>query len=409
MPKISAAKGIIINDSRGEKTIEVALLSGDIEGKASIPSGKSRGKMEAKTVPVERALENLDRFMRAASGRTFDSMREIDNFLIELDGTEDKRNLGANLTLAVSIAFSRLLSKEKGIPLHELLRNESAVAAPSFPRLFINIINGGLHVNASLNPLPFQEQLIIPKTSSPEGALKSAFSFIESLKGVLSPRGEGDRFGDEGGFVVSGLNPELGLELLDETRRIHDGEVDFGIDAASSSLWNGKDKVYEWRESRWNGDELLEVYKWISERYNLLSIEDPFDEEREEEWRKLMRWLGEKNSGLWVIGDDLTVTSAKKIREMAKVGAANGVIIKPNQRGTVSETIAAADLARQFGWKIIVSHRSGETDDDFIADLAYGIGADGLKAGSPLQQERLVKYKRLIQIEKSLKNESKLE
>ncbi|MCL5007012.1 MAG: hypothetical protein M1153_02645 [Patescibacteria group bacterium] len=403
MPKLSAAKGRIINDSRGEKTIEVTVFSGNAEVKASVPSGKSRGKREAKSIAPENALQNLDKITRAASGRDFETLREFDEFLSAIDGTPDKRNLGANATLAMSMCFARLLAGERGIPLYELLRRESATATPSFPRLFVNLINGGLHVDQSLNPLPFQEYLVVPQTSSPEEALQSTFSFIESLRGVLASRGSGEKFGDEGGFVVSGINPELGLEILDETRRIHDGEVDFGIDAAASGLYSGSDEIYQWRESKWKSGELLKIYEWIVKRYGLLSIEDPFDEDKEREWVELMRSLRrEGKESVWVVGDDLTVTSAERVKEMAGLGAANAAIIKPNQRGTISETIAAADLARQFGWKIIVSHRSGETDDDFIADLAYGIGADGLKSGSPLQEERLVKYKRLIQINKSL-------
>ncbi len=404
MPKISAAKGVIINDSRGEKTIEVAILSGDIETKASVPSGKSRGKHEAKPAEPEKALQNLDKIMRAAALKDFRNIREFDDFLLELDGTPDKRNLGANTTLALSVCFARLLAKEKNIPLYEILNNESA-SASSFPRLFANLINGGLHVDHDLNPLPFQEYLVIPQAHDPDESLRSVFSFIESLKSILVSRGAGERFGDEGGFVVSGVNPELGLEILDETRRIHDGNVDFGIDAAASSLYSGKDGIYKWRESGWNNEELARIYKWIAKRYGLLSIEDPFDEDKEEEWIGFMRDLRDKEeSDLWVVGDDLTVTNAERIKNAAEANAANAVIIKPNQRGTVSETIRAADLAKQFGWKVIVSHRSGETEDDFIADLAYGIGADGLKAGSPLRGERLVKYKRLIEIKKSLEN-----
>ena len=401
MAKIEAARGRIIEDSRGEKTIEIDLLSRGREFKSSVPSGKSRGKFEAKPIAPEKALESLERVMRAAGKKDFATQREFDDFLLNLDGTPDKSNLGANLTLALSISFARLLANNENLPLYEFLRRQSAGASSSFPRLLFNLINGGLHVSVSDTPLPFQEYLVVPKTNSPEEALKTGFEFIETLKGVLAPRGEADRFGDEGGFVVSGLDPELGLELLDDARRVYGDRVDLSIDAAASSLWDARENIYKWRSQTWTGEELLKIYEWIIKRYSLLSIEDPFDEERMEEWQKLSRERG----GVWIIGDDLTVTNVERIKKAAQAQAASGVIIKPNQIGTVSETISAVNLARQFDWKVVVSHRSGETDDDFIADLAYGIGADGLKSGSPLQSERLVKYKRLVQIEKSLRQE----
>jgi len=399
--KIDQVKSQIISDSRGQDTIEVAFISNKRHVIASVPSGKSTGTYEAKSVSAEQAVKNITTLADKITKQEFANIKEFDNFLLEADGTKDKSNFGANTTLALSIAFARLLSREQGVPLYQTLGEAAGVAKPGFPQFFCNLINGGLHVDKALNPLPVQEYLVIPQTDSPQKSLELVLQFVGVL-GQMVKKYQNDLVqGDEGGFVVSGDDFDLGVQILEETlQSTQMGEqIKFGLDIASSSLWNKEEQKYIWRNKVWTVDELFFKYQVFKQNYPLISIEDPFDEDAYVDWHKVVDSL----EGVWVVGDDLTVTNIERIKEAQEKQAANAVIIKPNQIGTVSETLAAVNLAKSYGWKIIVSHRSGETEDDFIADLAYGVAADGLKAGSPLQHQRLVKYQRLIEIEESLK------
>ena len=248
--------------------------------------------------------------------------------------------------------------------------------------------------------------MLIPKTGSPKESLDLVFKFIELLKKGITDVGFGVRYGDEGGFVITGEDPELGFQHFQDVvrtnRNIFENKVFFGLDVASSSLWNKQDNIYIWgtelAKCYWNNEQLSGVYQKLAKKYPLLSIEDPFHQDSWEEWARLNQSIGK---GVWIVGDDLTVTNVERIKKAQKEGSVNAILIKPNQIGTVTETIEAVKLAKSYGWKIIISHRSGETTDNFIADLAFGVSSDGLKAGSPLQEERLVKYKRLLQIEDS--------
>lgn len=401
--KIIQASSNIIPDSRGQDTIEVILSTGNFQAKAAVPAGKSRGTYESVPVSPQQAQENINQIFTQIKEKDFFSVTEFDQFLLEKDGTSNKSNLGANTTLALSIAFTRLLAQTDNIPLYQLL-GQLIGAKPTFPKLFINLINGGLHAPAYLNPLPCQEYLIIPQHSLPSQSLDSAFIFIESLKKGVSSLGQTVVLGDEGGFVVAGDNIELGLELLQKASISANlsGKIRFGLDMAASSfstLSSKSEVYYKLKDICVTKEELDINYSILAGKYNLLSIEDPFGENDWEDWRDLTQKLGKE---VWIVGDDLTVTNEERIRKTKDLDAANAIIIKPNQIGTISETLKAIKLARSYGWKIIVSHRSGETEDSFIADLAYGVGADGLKAGSPSQKERVAKYNRLIEIEKSL-------
>ena len=427
--RIKSVAVLIIKDSRGEATIEVALASEKTRVKASVPSGKSKGKFEAVSHPAEKAVAVVKKISPELLIEDFKDIVSFDRALLDADGTENKANIGANTSLALSIAFSRLLSKEKNIPLYQLIAETAGNKKLVFPRLFVNLINAGRHAPAELKPLAFQEYLAIPEENSPRLALKQIFSLIESLKGAVlaSPacpersrracpersrracpeRSRGELVegacpelveGDEGGFVLSGDEPEAGLRILREAAAMSPSgnRFQFGLDAAASSLF--KDGHYKWRDKTWTSAELVEEYEKLIRSYDLLSIEDPFDEEAPNEWKIFTEANKDK---IWIVADDLTVTNPARIESAGRDGEANAIIIKPNQIGTVSEAIKAAETARSFGWKIIVSHRSGETMDDFIADFSYGISADGLKAGSPIQPERLAKYQRLIEIEES--------
>lgn len=399
--KITDLKASIIQDSRGGSTIAVELQSGSCRVKASVPSGKSRGSFEAVPLSAENALLVIEKLRPRLIHREFKNIFDFEEELFQMDGTANKSRLGANVILALGVAFLRLLARENDLPLYALIARLSETEHPRFPYLFVNLINGGLHAEGKYLPLPFQEYLIIPEERSPKLALRTVFDFIEILKGAILARQEELVEGDEAGFVLSGDEPELGLEVLEEALRACGGRekmaISFGIDAAASSLW--RDGVYCWRDKQWNAEDLMGKYEKMVDRYHLFSIEDPFDEESWDDWQKLAKKIGQKTL---IVGDDLTVTNPQRIKRAKEKEVVNALIIKPNQIGSISETLQAIQLAKEFGWKIIVSHRSGETDDDFIADLAYGVAADGLKAGSPLQPERLVKYERLIGIEKNL-------
>lgn len=389
-------------DSRGSATIEVKLSSGNFSANASVPCGKSKGSYEAYCHTVPKSIEILKKITPALLSKKFADLTEFDKFIIDLDGTTTKKNLGVNVTLSLSIAMSRLYAQINNLELYTILGNMAEVTKPSFPRLFFNLINGGLHVNSSLKPLPFQEYLIIPKETSPKNSVAQALQFIVLLKKHLARYATEINYGDEGGLIISGSDPETGLKLLKEALVDfgEQSEINFGLDAASSSLCDREDK-YSWGEACWTTQELTDLYIKFVSNYPILSIEDPFHEEAWESWATLNEKIGTK---VWLVGDDLTVTNVERIKTAKKAKSINTVLIKPNQIGTVSETINAIKLVKKFGWKTIISHRSGETNDNFIADLAYGVGADGLKAGSPLQKERLVKYNRLIDIENSLRN-----
>lgn len=356
--KIDEVKLNIISDSRGKDTLEATLISGDLEATASVPSGKSTGATEVANIDPHQALEKVE-FIKSKF-KDFNSLEEFDNTF---------RGIGGNLSLALSMAFCRLLAKKENLELFEYISKISG-NQKTLPLCFFNLINGGLHAT---NSLPFQEYLFIPQTNSPKDSLESVTTVISKLKEQL-----GERYGDEGGFTVPSDDPSLGLKILSEF-----GER-LGLDIATSAMKN-----------KFSIDEVI----LISNKYNLFSIEDPCDEEDWISFAKITHQIGDK---IWIVGDDLLTTNVERIKKAHELKAVNAVLIKPNQIGTITETIQAVNLAKSYGWKIIVSHRSGETMDTFIADLAVGVGADGLKSGCPLQKERLVKYERLEEIEKCL-------
>ncbi len=406
--RLDSVKANIILDSRREKTIETILTFKDFVAKASIPCGKSKGDYEAFSHTVERSQQLIEAITPMLQKEDFNDPTQFDKFIIDLDGTENKEKLGVNVTLSLSIAFLRLSSLLNNLEIHQTISQLSETKPNKFPLLFFNLINGGLHVEKSYCPLPFQEYLLIPKTGSPKESLDLVFEFIEFLKKGIIDIGLGLKYGDEGGFVISGENPEIGFQhfqdIIKTNRDLFHDKVYFGLDVASSSLWNKEESTYNWDngliQCSWNNEQLSGIYQTLAKKYPLLSIEDPFHQDSWEDWAKLNQTIGDK---VWLIGDDLTVTNVKRIERAFSEGSTNAVLIKPNQIGTVSETIASVKLAKSYGWKIVVSHRSGETNDSFIADFAFGVGADGLKSGSPLQEERLAKYRRLLQIEDSIK------
>ena len=388
--KITSLKAKEIKDSRGKPTIEVEICSGDVCVIASVPSGASTGSREAKNVSVDQAIKNINEIiLPKLNGSTVEPLK-IDRVLLDLDGTKDKSNLGANAILGVSLAVTRLGARLEKKPLWQYINEISGVRAePSQPKLFMNVINGGVHANFRS---PFQEYIVITDDYN-----KAKFLFEKLGKKITEKYGEIE-LGDEGGYSPKTENIEEPFGLIENLL----GENDkIAIDSAASEFYeNGGYQIFG---QNYSSEELLEIYKKLVEKYSLESIEDPFYENDLEFFSKIIKnslnWeLKDKEGELLIVGDDLTTTNSESILDSVQNRRVNAVIIKPNQIGTLTEVYNAVKLAMASGWKIICSHRSGETMDTFISDLAVGIGAYGIKAGAPTQEVRRVKYERLEEI-----------
>jgi len=388
-------------DSRGNPTLKVTVYSTGEEASFSVPSGASTGTHEAHELRdedgkgVDGAIEKIHTLVLGAlKGQDIFDQRNIDNILINLDGTKNKENLGGNSMLGVSIACAKLAAKLKGIQTFEYLRTLARVMpSRQTPYLYMNLINGGKHAH---NGLAFQEYLVVPDTTNPKEAVDMALQIQDSLQNILSVKyGMTDMpYGDEGGIAVKMEDIRFPLMALKEVlvENKLENKVRFALDVAATSFY--KNGLYKVNGQELNSDEMHKIYKSLIAEFNLLSVEDPFHEEDFENYRKLK----DDNGALLVVGDDLTVTNKDLVQLAIKNGSINAMIIKPNQIGTLSETLDTMKLARDNNIELIVSHRSGETTDDFIADLAFAFGVFGLKAGSPKKEERMAKYRRLIEI-----------
>lgn len=384
------AKSIL--DTRGRPTIETTLFAGTFQATASVPSGKSTGSHEALELrdaddSVARAITNVNGEIAAAiTGRDFSSLDEIDDFLISLDGTPNKSRLGANAILSVSIAAMRLSALEENIPLWKAIAKRSGTRT-SAPRLFVNVMNGGAHADFKL---PFQEYLLVV-----EGKTSEAFPIAQEMFAKLGERlGAGIPMGDEGGYAPTFDTLEKPFDLLAElTKEFPNTSI--AIDAAASELFHNG--TYQLLDKTYTPEEFLHLYEHLVAQFPIHSIEDPFAENAPDDFARLTVSIGEN---VLIIGDDLIVTNTARIIEAAKNKEINAVLIKPNQIGTVKEALEAVKETYTAGFQTVASHRSGETSDTFIADFAYGIGAHGLKAGGLNQRERLVKYERLLAIER---------
>lgn len=390
--RIQSLKARPILDSRGQWTVEAAvILKNGARAAASVPQGKSTGSSEARSLPAATAVRRMESIIAPRiTRREFRTQEAVDAFLNKLDGTSNKSRLGANAILATSIAFLRATAQANGIPLWKHVRKIYGLPAGGSreiarPRLFINVVNGGLHAG---NNLDFQEYLIIPKCRTIKESVEIGAEAYHALgEALAAAKGKtAKNIGDEGGYA-----PEFRDNL--EPFRIIEGvlkklklakKIDFGMDAAATDI--GKSK---------KGD-LAQTYMRFVHRYTPIYLEDPFGEKEFEEFASLTALFGKK---VWITGDDLTTTNVSLMERAHAERSVNAVIIKPNQIGSVTEALDAVRAARKYGWAVIVSHRSGETEDDFIADFAYGIGADGLKLGAPARGERIAKYNRLLAIE----------
>ena len=382
-------------DSRGRPTLAVTLASGEVVASVAVPSGKSTGTREAVElrdadgVGVKQAIKLAHEIIKPALlGQEVDQ-RKIDQILLELDGTSEKRHLGGNNLIGISMATASLTAKLAGKPLWQSIA-ESGGWRPKLPNWYFNIINGGVHADFLL---PFQEYMIILDGQSPRANYEQAHKIFDQLGEIIKARYGEVPLGDEGGYSPKLNSLEAPFELLLEATRGERPEIKFAIDAAASEFFN--QNHYQILGQELTAKDLLDHYVNLVQKFPLVSIEDPFAEDDLASFEEIVEKLG---SRIDIVGDDLTTTNPTEIKKMIAHRGANAVIIKPNQIGTMTETYEAIKLAQAAGWKVIISHRSGDTPDAFIADLAVGVGADGIKAGSPNPPERRAKYERLIEI-----------
>ncbi|MEI7425251.1 MAG: phosphopyruvate hydratase [Candidatus Staskawiczbacteria bacterium] len=404
MTKIKSIIAREIKDSRGKPTVEVELETDKGVYTSSVPSGASTGVNEALELRdadgkgVQTAINNVnDIIAPKLKGKDVLNQKEIDDFMIALDGTENKSKLGANAILAVSLAVCKAGAGAKKIPLYkyiaELAKNNETLRMP-LP--MFNILNGGRHVHIPEH-LDIQEFMIVPQKQTIAENLVVCSRIFDNLK-IEMEKNFGQEYlglGDEGGFAPPISSTERALFMLKGASSA-ESDIKFALDSAASEFYqNGK---YVIEKNELTRSQLIEFYKNLVTEFPIISFEDPF---AEDDWEGFKEFTNEVSPKI-VIADDLTTTNIKKIKEAHNKSACNGVLIKLNQIGSVSETIDAINMTKSFGWKVAVSHRSGETMDNFIADLAVGTGADFLKAGSPAKPERMCKYQRLLEIEQEL-------
>ena len=406
MTKIKDIYAREILDSRGNPTVEVELtLESGIKAMASVPSGASTGKREAIELRdndknryhgkgVQKAVAGVNNIIAPLIiGKDALNQREIDSIMIKADGTYNKSNLGANAILGVSLANLKAAAMAKNVELYEYLGSTY-----SMPRCMMNILNGGAHAS---NKLDFQEFMIVPSKTEYKENLRMGSEVFNTLKGVLKERGLLCGVGDEGGFAPNISAATEALDLIEEaiTRSGYTlGEdIYIALDVAASEFY--EDGIYKLEGRDYTREELVAYYKLLANKYHIISIEDGMAEDDYDGWKLLTKEL----AGIQLVGDDLFVTNKDLLQEGIEMGIANAILIKLNQIGTVSETIDCINLARESGYKTIVSHRSGETDDDYIADFAVGLNLGQIKTGSLSRGERTAKYNRLLRIEEQIK------
>ncbi|MBI2878431.1 MAG: phosphopyruvate hydratase [Candidatus Rokubacteria bacterium] len=400
-----------ILDSRGNPTVEVeVVLESGARGRAAVPSGASTGAREAVELRdgdpgryggkgVEKAVRKVVEIIAPElEGVEALDQALVDRTLLALDGTPTKKILGANAILGVSLACARAAAEESGLPLFRYL---GGPGARTLPVPLMNVINGGAHAD---NRLDVQEFMIVPAGApSFREALRMGAEVFHALRRLLHDKGHGTAVGDEGGFAPDLAGTEAALDLLltaIEAAGCRPGEqVWLALDVAASGLFGEGRYRFPGEGAERTAEELLDLYERLAGRYPLCSIEDGLHEEDWEGWTALTRRLGAR---VQLVGDDLFVTHPERIREGIARGAANAVLIKVNQIGTLTETLEAVEAARGAGWGVVISHRSGETEDPFIADLAVAVNAGQIKAGSLSRSDRVAKYNQLLRIEEQL-------
>jgi enolase len=421
--KIKKISALEILDSRGNPTLRVkVVLENKMKAVAAVPSGASTGEFEAvelrdgdmkryNGLGVLKACENVNvKINKLLKGEVVTNQKKIDKMMIDLDGTENKSNLGANAILGVSLACARAGAMAMNKPLYKYLATSYKLSTTNykFPVPMFNIINGGKHADSGLS---IQEFMILPigiKNSAERVRVGS--EIFHALKKILADIGQPTSVGDEGGFSpkLDSMTKafELIIKAIEKAGYRPGKEIFIGIDSAANSFFDSGSNQYRLKPENISLDcsRLIALYlEWI-EKYPLISIEDGLNENDWDGWAQMKKRINEKNKKFMIVGDDLTVTNIKREKKADDNKCANAIIIKFNQIGTLSETIECIKFAKRKGWKIIVSHRSGETCDHFIADLAVATGADFLKSGSLSRSERLTKYNRLMKIEEEAGN-----
>ena len=421
--KIIEVHGREILDSRGNPTVETEVVVEDVEtgcrymGHASVPSGASTGRFEAVELRdgeeryfglgVEHAVQNINEKIKPLLiGKNVLDQSGIDRLLIAADGTDNKANLGANATLGVSMACARAAAASLRLPLYRYLGGSRTILMPT---PMMNILNGGKH---AANTVDFQEFMIAPVSAqSFKEALRMCAEIYHNLKGIITGKGLSAGIGDEGGFAPDLPDAEAALDLLVEAIKASGYEpgadVQIAIDVASSELYQEKTGMYHFPgESKQKGEEIIRdaaemiaYYERLLDKYPIFSIEDGLAEDDWEGFRTMTERIGRR---VQLVGDDLFVTNVKRLDAGIKLNAANAILVKVNQIGTLSEAFDAVDMAMRNGYRAVISHRSGETEDTIIADIAVALNAGQIKTGAPCRSDRVAKYNRLLQIEEEV-------
>ncbi|MGN1352948.1 MAG: phosphopyruvate hydratase [Bacilli bacterium] len=407
--KIKNVIGREILDSRGNPTVEVdVILENGVMGRAAVPSGASTGEREALELRdggsrfcgkgVLQAVNHVNHELRdLVVGMDVLNQEAIDEAMIKLDGTKTKSNLGANAILGVSMAVLKAAANFKGLPLYKYVG-----VGKTLPRPMMNIINGGAHAD---NNLDFQEYMIIPEASTIKERVRIGAEVFHALKSVLKTKGYVTSVGDEGGFAPNLKTNKEGFELIMEAIEkagYKPGvDVNLGIDVAASEFYEDGIYYLKGENKKLTTEELIDFYEELITTYPIISIEDPVDENDWEGFKLITKRLGDK---IQLVGDDLFVTNSEYLQKGIDMQAGNAILLKVNQIGTITETIRTIELAKKNNYKTVISHRSGETEDTTIADLAVGLDLGQIKTGSMSRTDRICKYNQLIRIEEELNN-----
>lgn len=416
---IKSIKAMEVLDSRGNPTVQVEVVTeGGFSGVSMVPSGASTGSFEAVELRdgdkeryfgkgVLQAVENVNKKIakQLEDANVYDQQK-IDKMLIELDGTPNKSKLGANATLGVSLAVAKAAANSLGMSLYNYI---GGVNANRLPRPMMNILNGGKHSDNNIN---IQEFMIIPVGATTfREALQMGVTVYHNLKKVLKENGYSVAVGDEGGFAPNLKDEKEALDNIVEAIKksgFKPGEdISLALDIASTEMYEeakkiGKDGYYFWKTDVFKTkQEMVDYMVELTEEYPIISLEDPIAEEDWESWKMLTEKIGNK---VQLVGDDIFVTNMKRLKKGIDEGIANSILIKPNQIGTLTETLDAIELAKQNGYKAVVSHRSGETEDTTIADIVVATNSGQIKTGAPCRTDRVAKYNRLLNIEEELQD-----
>lgn len=418
MGQIAGIHARQILDSRGNPTVEVEVITNEgFIGRAAVPSGASTGVHEAVELRdgdksqfmgkgVTKAVENVNTIINdELKGYFVDDQVGVDNALIQLDGTENKSNLGANAMLGVSLACARAAATEFGQPLYRYI---GGVNANTLPIPMMNILNGGQHAD---NKIDIQEFMIMPVGAEKfSEALRMGTEVFHHLKAVLKSKGQSTNVGDEGGFAPNlGSNEEaieVVLEAIEKAGYKPGEDIYIALDAAASEFYNKEKKIYHFESTNQDltSSDMVKYWKEWTEKYLILSIEDGLDEDDWDGWAELNQTIGDK---VQLVGDDLFVTNVKRLARGIEENVSNSILIKVNQIGTLTETIEAVKLATENAYTSIISHRSGETEDTTIADLAVALNTGLIKTGSASRSDRIAKYNQLLRIEEALGDNAK--